>query len=147
MHPQSRNLGTGCPKQFCTACGEYNHWRKDCPYDCHCDNCDSDSHATHMCRAPPKLLLPRPHSLLFAFIVVVQSTGQWSAETILETTERKVMYPVQHPVGTPETNNVDLPQHRAKVCKNPMSGPEMATNRGDLRQADNSHNAPHRQTK
>ena len=39
---------------FCTACGEYNHWRKDCPYDCHCDNCDSDSHATHMCRAPPK---------------------------------------------------------------------------------------------
>ena len=53
-YPQSRNLGTGCPKMFCTACGEYNHWRKDCPYDCHCDNCDSDSHATHMCRAPSK---------------------------------------------------------------------------------------------
>ena len=53
-YPQSRNLGTGHPKQFCTACGEYDHWRKDCPYDCHCDNCDSDSHATHMCRAPPK---------------------------------------------------------------------------------------------
>ena len=53
-YPQSRNLGTGHPKMFCTTCGEYNHWRKDCPYDCHCDNCDSDSHATHMCRAPPK---------------------------------------------------------------------------------------------
>ena len=53
-YPQSRNLGTGHPKLFCTACGEYDHWRKDCPYDCHCDNCDSDSHATHMCRAPPK---------------------------------------------------------------------------------------------
>ena len=53
-YPQSRNLGTGQPKMFCTACGEYNHWRKDCPYDCHCDNCDSDSHTTHMCRAPPK---------------------------------------------------------------------------------------------
>ena len=53
-YPQSRNLGTGFPKLFCTACGEYDHWRKDCPYDCHCDNCDSDSHATHMCRAPPK---------------------------------------------------------------------------------------------
>ena len=53
-YPQSRNLGTGCPKLFCTTCGEYDHWRKDCPYDCHCDNCDSDSHATHMCRAPPK---------------------------------------------------------------------------------------------
>ena len=53
-YPQSRNLGTGHPKLFCTACGGYDHWRKDCPYDCHCDNCDSDSHATHMCRAPPK---------------------------------------------------------------------------------------------
>ena len=53
-YPQSRNLGTGQPKMFCTACGEYNHWRKDCPYDCHCDNCDSNSHTTHMCRAPPK---------------------------------------------------------------------------------------------
>ena len=53
-YPQSRNLGTGHPKLFCTACGEFDHWRKDCPYDCHCDNCDSDSHATHMCRAPPK---------------------------------------------------------------------------------------------
>ena len=53
-YPQSRNLGRGHPKLFCTACGEYDHWRKDCPYDCHCDNCDSDSHATHMCRAPPK---------------------------------------------------------------------------------------------
>ena len=53
-YPQSRNLGTGHPKLFCTACGEYDHWRKDCPYDCHCDNCNSDSHATHMCRAPPK---------------------------------------------------------------------------------------------
>ena len=51
---RAENLGTGCPKLFCTACGEYDHWRKDCPYDCHCDNCDSDSHATHMCRAPPK---------------------------------------------------------------------------------------------
>ena len=54
LYPQSRNLGTGRPKMFCTTCGEYNHWRKDCPYDCHCDNCDSDSHATQMCRAPPK---------------------------------------------------------------------------------------------
>ena len=53
-YPQSRNLGIGHPKMFCTTCGEYSHWRKDCPYDCHCDNCDSDSHTTHMCRAPPK---------------------------------------------------------------------------------------------
>ena len=53
-YPQSRNLGMGQPKMFCTTCGEYNHWRKDCPYDCHCDNCGSDSHTTHMCQAPPK---------------------------------------------------------------------------------------------
>ena len=30
---------------------------------------------------PQNLLLPHPHSLLFAFIVVVQSIGRWSAET------------------------------------------------------------------
>ena len=64
-YPQSRNLGTGQPKMFCTTCGEYNHWRKDCPYDCHCDNCDSDSHATHMCRAPPKpSRTPSPQPLI-----------------------------------------------------------------------------------
>ena len=55
-YPQSRNLGTGHPKMFCTACGGYDHWRKDCPYDCHCDNCDSDSHTTHMCRGTPKTI-------------------------------------------------------------------------------------------
>ena len=61
------------------------------------------------------------------------------------------MYPVQHPVGTPETNNVNLPQHLAKVHKSLMLGPEIVTNLGttcrDLRQADNnsnSHNTPHR---
>ena len=103
---------------------------------------------------PQNLPLPHPHSLLFAFIVVVQSIGRWSAETVLETTERKVVYPVQHPVGTPETNNVNLPQHLAKIHKNPIVGPKVMTNLGllvstrrDLRQADNtsnSHNAPHR---
>ena len=92
--------------------------------------------------------------LLFVFIVVVQIIGRWSAKTVLETTERKVVYPVQHPVGTPETNNVNLPQHLAKAHKNPILGPEMVTNLGplvtthrDLRQADNNsngHNAPHR---
>ena len=90
---------------------------------------------------PQNLLLPHPHSPVFVFIVVVQSIGQWSAETILETTERKVMYPVQHPVGTPETNNVNLPQHQVKVHKSPMLGPKIVTNLGttcgDLRQADN----------
>ena len=96
---------------------------------------------------PENLLLPHPHSLLFAFIVVVQSIGRWSAETILKTTERKVVYPVQHSVGTPETNNINLPQHPATVCKSPISGPEMATNHRHLGQAantSNSHNAPHK---
>ena len=67
-YPQSRNLGTGHPKLFCTACGGYDHWRKDCPYDCHCDNCDSDSHATHMCRAPPKSSpTPSPQPLICVY--------------------------------------------------------------------------------
>ena len=103
---------------------------------------------------PQNLPLPLPHSLLFAFIVVVQSIGRWSAETILETTERKVVYPVQHPVGTPETNNVNLPQRLVKFHKNLILGPEIMTSLGpqakihrDPQQADktsNNHNAPHR---
>ena len=77
-YPQSRNLGTGRPKMFCTACGEYNHWRKDCPYDCHCDNCDSDSHATHMCRAPPKPSPnPSPQPLI---CIYCGSSDPWSTE-------------------------------------------------------------------
>ena len=47
----SRNLGTGRPTIQCTACGEYSHWRKDCPYDNFCTTCDNHDHATHMCRA------------------------------------------------------------------------------------------------
>ena len=149
--PTEQNLGTGHPKLFCTACGEYNHWRKDCPYDCHCDNCDSDSLATHMCRAPPK---PSPTPSPQPVICVYCGSSEhrlMECRTVLETTERKVMYPVQHPVGTPETNNVNLPQHQVKVHKSPMLGPEIVTNlgttHGDLRQADNnsnSHNITHR---
>ena len=103
---------------------------------------------------PQNLLLPLPHSLLFAFIVVVWSIGRWSAETILKTIERKVMHPVQHPVGTPETNNVNLLQRLEKFHKSSILGPEIMTNLGPLattcrdpQQADNSssnHNAPHR---
>ena len=101
---------------------------------------------------PQNLLLPLPHSLLFAFIVVVQSIGQWSAETVLETIERKVVYPVQHPVGTPETNNINLPQCLVKFHKSSILGPEIMTNLGPLvttcgdpQQADNisnNHNTP-----
>ena len=61
------------------------------------------------------------------------------------------MYPVQHPVGTPETNNGNLPQHQVEVHKKLMLGPEIVTNLAtthrDPQQADNnsnSHNAPHR---
>ena len=100
-----------------------------------------------MCRAPQNPLQPHPHSLLFAFIVVAQSISRWIAETVLETTERKVAYPVQHPVGTPEMDNENWPQHITQAHKNPISGPEAATNHRDLRQPDNtsnSHNTPHR---
>ena len=82
---------------------------------------------------PQNLLLPHPHSLLFAFIVVVQNIGRWSAETILKTTERKVVYPVQHPMGTPATKGENQPQRLAQVHKNLISGPEVATNHRDLR--------------
>ena len=47
----SRNLGTGRPTSQCTACGEYSHWRRECPYDNYCTTCENHDHATHMCRA------------------------------------------------------------------------------------------------
>ena len=47
----SRNLGTGRPMIQCTACGEYSHWRRECPYDNYCTTCNNHDHATHMCRA------------------------------------------------------------------------------------------------
>ena len=46
----SRNLGTGRPTIQCTACGEYSHWRRECPYDNYCMTCNNHDHATHMCR-------------------------------------------------------------------------------------------------
>ena len=47
----SRNLGTGRSTIQCTACGEYSHWRRECPYDNYCITCNNHDHATHMCRA------------------------------------------------------------------------------------------------
>ena len=47
----SRNLGTGRPTIQCMACGEYSHWRRECPYDNYCTTCNNHDHATHMCRA------------------------------------------------------------------------------------------------
>ena len=48
----STNLGTGRPTIQCTACGEYSHWRRECPYDNFCTTCNNHNYATHMCRAP-----------------------------------------------------------------------------------------------
>ena len=47
----SRNLGTGRPTIQCTACSEYSHWRRECPYDNYCTACNNHDHASHMCRA------------------------------------------------------------------------------------------------
>ena len=45
----SRNLGTGRPTIQCTACGEYSHWRRECPYDNYCMTCNNHDHATLPC--------------------------------------------------------------------------------------------------
>ena len=47
---QSRNMGTGRPTIQCTSCGEYSHWRRECPYNNFCTTCNNHDHATHMCR-------------------------------------------------------------------------------------------------
>ena len=54
------------------------------------------------------LLLPLLHSPLFAFIVAVKTIGQWSAVTIPEITERKVVHPAQHQTSTIKRNNENL---------------------------------------
>ena len=47
----SRNLGTGRPTIQCTACSEYSHWRRECPYNSYGTTCNNHDHATHMCRS------------------------------------------------------------------------------------------------
>ena len=147
-YPQSRNLGTGRPKLFCTACGEYDHWRKDCPLRLSLWQPVTATHMLpHMCRAPPKPSpTPSPQPVICIYCEVVQSISRWIAETVLETTERKVAYPVQHPVGTPETDNENRLQHIVQAHKNPISGPEVATNHRDLRWPDNTSQQPQRPT-
>ena len=51
----SRNLGTGRPTIQFTACGEYTHWRRECPYDNYCTTCNNHDHAIHICRAPRQM--------------------------------------------------------------------------------------------
>ena len=59
----SRNLGTGRPQIQCTACGEYSHWSRACPYNNFCANCNDHSHTTHMCRAPSNI--PNPGMCIY----------------------------------------------------------------------------------
>ena len=44
----SRNLDTGRPTIQYTACGEYSHWRRECPYNNYCTTCNNHNHATHV---------------------------------------------------------------------------------------------------
>ena len=155
-YPQSRNLGTGQPKMFCTTCGEYNHWRKDCPYDCHCDNCDSDSHANHMCRAPPKPSpTPSPQPLICIYC---------------GSSDHRSMECSNHPRDNREEGHAPSPapnwynQKTTEICfgfwkihKSPMVSQEIMTNLGplvkipkNLKQVGNiinSNNVPHKANK
>ena len=108
-----------------------------------------------MYKAPPKPSpIPSPQPVICVYCGSSDHRSMECSNCILKMTERKVVYPVQHPVDTPETNNVNLPQRLAKFRKSPILGPEIMTNLGllattcrDLQQADNtsnSHNAPHR---
>ena len=71
-----------------------------------------------MCRAPPKSSpTPSPQSVICIYCGSSDHRSIGVQKPSSETTERKVMYPVQHPVGTPETNNVNLPQHLANISQ------------------------------
>ena len=114
--------------------------------------------ATHMlctCVGHPQnpLLPPSPQPVICVYCVV-QSIGRWSAKNRPQDNREEGHIPAQYPVGTPETDNGNLPQCLVTVHIKPMLGPKIAkklgpqaTNRGDQRQADNTnnhHNAPHR---
>ena len=115
---------------FCTACGEYNHWRKDCPYDCHCDNCDSDSHATHMCRVPPKPSpTPSPQPLICIYCGSSDHRSMECSNCPRDNREEG-MHPAQHQTGTTMKNNRNLLWLLAKIRKSPMVSQEIMTNLG-----------------
>ena len=57
----SQDTGPSRHQIQCSACGEYSHWSKDCPYYNFCDVCKVTTHSTHMCRAS-KCSDPPPRS-------------------------------------------------------------------------------------
>ena len=79
---------------------------------------------THMLftcvRHHQNLPLTFPHNSLFVFTLVVQITGQWSAEIALEITEKKDVHPAQHQAGTAMKNNRNLLWLLVKIHKSPM---------------------------
>ena len=73
------------PQLNCTACGGCDHLRKDCREDVFCNNCRMRSHATEMCRATHHY---KPQVILYAYIVVVQTTVQLDVIVNQTTTEK-----------------------------------------------------------
>ena len=116
---------------------------------------DSDSHATHMCRAPPK---PSPTPSPQPVICIYCGSSEHRLMEVQKPSSRQqrgrshsqpsIQWVLQR--QTTETCHRRL----ATVHIKPMLGPKIAkklgpqvTNRGDQRQADNTnnhHNAPHR---
>ena len=101
---------------------------------------------------PQNLLLPHPpQPVICIYCGSSEHRSMECRKLSLRQQRGRVVYPVQHLVGTPVTNNVNLPRRLAEVHKNLMLGPDIVTNLGtthrDQQQADNnsnSHNAPHR---
>ena len=105
----SRNLGTGRPTIQCTACGEYSHWRRECPYDNFCTTCNNHDYATHMCRAPKQTPQQSP-----AICVYCGSIEHSSSQYCNRPWDKR-----EQPCSTPEalgTRNFNLP--RAKFLGN-----------------------------
>ena len=82
----SRNLGTGRPTIQCTACREYSHWRRGCPYDNFCTTCNNHNHGTHMCRAPKDTPQQNPAMCVYCGSMEHSSVQCCNGHIPLETT-------------------------------------------------------------
>ena len=108
----SRNLGTGRPTIQCIACGEYPHWRRECPYDNFCTTCNNHDHVTHMCRAPKQTTQQSP-----AICVYCGSTDHSSSRYCNRPWDNR-----EQPCSTPEAlRNQEFQHPNSKISGNSSS--------------------------
>ena len=94
---------------------------------------DSDSHATHMCRAPPKPSpTPSPQPVICVYCGSSEHRSMECRSRPRDNREEGRLPQSSILVGTPETDNENLPQHLATIHRGLMLGPEIVKRLGPL---------------